>query len=59
MSFTSLPSWLPAKAGDIQEEAAQTTLHKLQRCQVHVQLLKRTLETAYFETAAAAARQGI
>ena len=58
MSCTSLPSWLPVSAGDIKEEAAQAALHKLQRCQVHLPLLRRTLQTVYFETAAATARQG-
>ncbi len=53
-----LASWLPACACDIQEEAAQATLRKIQRCQVHVPLLQRSLPTAYLETAAAADETG-
>ena len=53
MSVSALPSWLPAGAGHVEEEVALATLRKLQRCQVHVPLLKRSLQTVYVETAAA------
>ena len=58
MSPASLPSWLPAGARDIQEEAAQDALHNIHRCEMHVPLLQRSLQTAYLETAAAAATTG-
>lgn len=58
MSSASLPSWLPVGAHDIQEEAAQAALRKMQRCAVHVPPLQRTLQTAYLETAAAAVATG-
>ena len=53
MSVSALPSWLPASAGHVEEEVALATLRKLQRCQVHVPLLQRSVQTVYVETAAA------
>ena len=53
MSDIPLPRWLPASAGTVDEEVAQATLRQLQRCQVHVPLLQRSLLTVYMETAAA------
>ena len=55
MSVSGFPSWLPASAGHVSEEVAQATLRKLQRCQVHMPLLQRSLQTVYIETAAATA----
>ena len=58
MEHANDPSWIPASARDVQEELAQTTLRKIQRCQVHVPLLQRSLQTAYLHTAAANAGKG-
>ena len=46
-------SWIPASARDVQEETARATLRKIQRCQVQVPLLQRSLQAAYLHTAAA------
>ena len=58
MSSADLPSWLPPGAQDVQEELAQATLRKIQRCPVHVPLMQRSLQTAYLATAPAAAGSG-
>ena len=55
MSGSGFPSWLPASAGHVEEKDAQATLRKLQRCQMHVPLLQRSLQTVYIETAVASA----
>ena len=55
MSGADFPSWLPASAGHVEEKVAQATLRKLQRCQVHLPLLQRSLQTVYIETAVASA----
>ena len=59
MKHANDSSWVPASARDVQEETAQATLRKIQRCQVHVPLLQRSLQTAYLHTAAADAGRGI
>ena len=58
MSSANLPNWLPPSAQDIQEDLAQATLRKIQRCTVHVPLMQRSLQTAFLATASANAGTG-